>query len=107
MTRHLNTPRTRRDWTLDEDARLADLRAKNLSLMDIGVLMGRPHTSIKSRIETLARHAAAPPAPPAPADTRKVRKCLCCGREFNSDGPHNRLCGPCRSKSVSPYELYA
>jgi len=106
MSRRLNhsQPHTRREWTPEEDARLADLRGKGLSLEAVGELMGRPHTSIKSRIETLARHAA---EGAAHANTRKVRKCLCCGREFTSEGAHNRLCGVCRSKSVSPYELYA
>lgn len=27
---------------------------------------------------------------------RGPRKCLCCGRQFNSEGIHNRLCDPCR-----------
>lgn len=33
------------------------------------------------------------------------RKCLCCGKPFASQGPHNRLCTPCRGKSVGPYDL--
>lgn len=24
------------------------------------------------------------------------RACLCCGSQFISEGPHNRLCTPCR-----------
>ena len=31
------------------------------------------------------------------------RPCMCCGKKFDSKGPHNRLCGDCRVKSVSPY----
>ncbi len=31
------------------------------------------------------------------------RKCLCCGQQFTSEGPHNRLCTFCRNKDVSPY----
>lgn len=29
---------------------------------------------------------------------RKLRQrpCLCCGQTFASEGPHNRLCDPCR-----------
>ena len=27
------------------------------------------------------------------AAQRKLRRCLCCGEEFLSEGPHNRLCG--------------
>jgi hypothetical protein len=33
----------------------------------------------------------------------KVRPCLTCGAPFPSEGPHNRMCGPCRVASVSPY----
>lgn len=29
----------------------------------------------------------------------KVRPCLCCQRDFRSEGPHNRLCKPCRERS--------
>lgn len=30
------------------------------------------------------------------AARRRIRACLCCDKAFMSDGPHNRLCGPCR-----------
>lgn len=26
-----------------------------------------------------------------------TRACLCCGTSFASEGPHNRLCDPCRT----------
>lgn len=29
--------------------------------------------------------------------TRQVRKCMCCPKEFVSEGIHNRLCGRCRN----------
>lgn len=32
------------------------------------------------------------------------RLCLCCGNLFASEGPHNRMCGPCRTRNVSPFE---
>lgn len=37
----------------------------------------------------------------------KRRPCLCCRRDFDSDGPGNRLCAPCRVRvaDVSPYAL--
>lgn len=34
---------------------------------------------------------------------RGMRKCLCCGIDFMSEGPGNRLCQTCRHKDVSPY----
>lgn len=44
---------------------------------------------------------------PAPAPARQRRRCLCCGAEFMSAGPMNRLCGTCRKKSVAnEFELY-
>lgn len=29
-----------------------------------------------------------------------LRKCISCGVEFLSAGPHNRMCTPCRSKAA-------
>lgn len=40
---------------------------------------------------------------PRKISSRGVRKCLCCGRKFQSEGAHNRLCNGCRTKDVSPY----
>lgn len=34
------------------------------------------------------------------------RNCLCCGKPFSSQGPHNRLYASCRLKSAGPYDLY-
>lgn len=28
----------------------------------------------------------------------KVRSCMCCERDFTSEGPHNRLCDGCRKR---------
>ncbi|GAB1381357.1 hypothetical protein [Pararhodobacter aggregans] len=42
------------------------------------------------------------------ADTaakRGPRPCLCCGREFHSDGIHNRMCNPCRGRA-DPLDRY-
>lgn len=33
----------------------------------------------------------------------QTKKCLCCADDFLSDGPMNRLCNKCRTRSVSPY----
>ena len=29
----------------------------------------------------------------------KRRPCLCCGVTFDSEGPHHRMCGSCRTQS--------
>lgn len=30
---------------------------------------------------------------------RRLRPCLCCGKQFTSEGSHNRLCQPCRQSA--------
>lgn len=37
------------------------------------------------------------------ASTR--RPCMCCRQRFDSEGPHNRLCGRCRYYNLSPLAL--
>ncbi|WP_226557798.1 hypothetical protein [Salipiger thiooxidans] len=32
---------------------------------------------------------------------QKKRNCMCCGGFFMSEGPHNRLCNPCRARGTS------
>lgn len=27
----------------------------------------------------------------------ETRKCMCCQKDFKSEGPHNRICLPCKS----------
>ena len=29
---------------------------------------------------------------------RRIRSCMCCRSSFESEGPHNRLCDPCRKR---------
>lgn len=33
------------------------------------------------------------------AAINRIRSCLCCGVSFKSQGPHNRMCNPCRLRS--------
>lgn len=34
------------------------------------------------------------------------RKCMCCQREFPSEGAHNRLCPRCKGdKTMTPWEV--
>lgn len=33
-----------------------------------------------------------------------LKKCMCCGGKFLSDGPHNRLCNICRSRGAASVE---
>ena len=34
------------------------------------------------------------------ADRSRMRKCLCCPKEFLSEGPHHRMCNSCRQRSA-------
>lgn len=33
---------------------------------------------------------------------KKMRKCLGCGNQFDSNGPGNRFCGPCKTRRRRP-----
>jgi len=35
----------------------------------------------------------------------ETRPCLRCRQPFQSEGKHNRLCGPCGKLDVSPYAV--
>ena len=38
--------------------------------------------------------------------TLTPRPCMCCRKTFDSEGSHNRLCGPCKSsRSINPFEV--
>ena len=37
------------------------------------------------------------------AAKRVARPCMCCGRVFESEGIHNRLCGFCRSRDTTDW----
>ena len=42
----------------------------------------------------------------APKPMLNPRPCMCCRKEFDSEGNHNRLCCDCKSKrSINPYEV--
>lgn len=116
----MSVHRTYRPWSAEDDAALQELLAAGVGKSAIARRLGRPTSSIRSRLVTLSGHH--PHARPAPAPAikkpaapvvvaaptpqgMKRRRCMCCGTEFNSAGPHNRLCGRCRAKSaeISPY----
>lgn len=115
----MSVHRTYRPWCAEDDAALQELLAEGVGKSAIARRLGRPTSSIRSRLVTLGKplptrvqppQAIKKPAPvvvaaPTPPAGMKRRRCMCCGTEFNSAGPHNRLCGRCRAKSaeISPY----
>lgn len=63
------------------------------------------------RLTPLGRDALtdAPPSSGNETPTLKPRKCLCCGTQFPSSGPGNRICAPCRATEAyqsSPSAAY-
>jgi hypothetical protein len=80
-------------WTEPEDTELKSLLASGLARSVIAQRLGRPESSIHTRVA----HFALKPA-------TKRRQCMCCGNQFSSEGPHNRLCAACRKKQTSPYQ---
>lgn len=80
-------------YSAAEDERIRTLRAAGNKVRDIAQALGRSEESVSSRMRWID----------GVGGQSSKRKCLCCGRTFPSEGPHNRLCGSCRRQSVSPY----
>jgi hypothetical protein len=102
-----------RRFTPEEDACLVDLRRQGYTHQQIMLALGRARCSIQARLKILAAageditiqpYTRREP-PPEFSQIRTTRPCLCCNKLFPSEGPHNRLCGTCRTKSLSPYDL--
>lgn len=82
----------RTTWSQTEDDQVRALLAEGKSACAIAKAIDRSESSVYRRIEILTGKPKA-----------KKRHCMCCGREFASDGPHHRLCGSCRHRNLSPY----
>lgn len=67
-------------------------RHKYVVVDQAGERHGRPTTRdmAEERVEVLQRRDER-------ARNARERPCLCCGRNFRSEGIHNRLCTPCRA----------
>lgn len=79
-------------WSAEEDRTLLSMKAAGASPIAIARQLRRPESSVYRRIEVIDSRAQ-----------RRERPCMCCQNKFMSDGPHNRLCGRCRTKETSPY----
>ena len=112
---------SRRLWTPDQDAVLLAMLATGKTQQAIAAALGRPISSIPSRLEKLQERKRAPqllgePSPTMPhgqrscvkeggLGDRKQRKCLNCQRPFESAHCMNRLCAVCRRNTTSPFDL--
>ena len=81
-------------WSADEDAALRRMKADGVSPISMAKQLGRAESSVYRRLETLSTQAV-----------RRERPCMCCQQTFMSEGPHNRLCGRCRSKEKTPFDF--
>jgi hypothetical protein len=99
-------------YSQKDDIMLMSLRREGMSFERIGEYIGRHGKSVSARYYWLTKKgwtlnegltqkqiAEAIPA-------TKLRKCLCCGRSFNSEGPGNRLCQSCRHTASSHDHCY-
>lgn len=93
----------RAEWTPEELQRLRELWPDNPDRRVIADLMGRSLSSILAKASIMGL--------PSEVKLRKnplmktsVRPCMTCGKDFVSEGIHNRVCGGCKSTSdwISP-----
>jgi len=128
----MSNPRLIRGWTANEDDIILVANDDGgSSVSDAArrlapLLAGRSELSVYHRLRKLRRYpekrvvrreAAAPGEPAAVVDSghskpgwggeRRTRRraCLRCDRNFNSVGPHNRMCDRCRNRGaeLSPF----
>lgn len=85
----MGCPGNAKPWTPEEDAELKALRLSGLGQQQIARQMGRAVSSVYARL--------------AWQQKKKLRPCMSCGKDFSSEGSHNRLCNTCRNKRFSPY----
>ncbi|MCG3177457.1 MAG: hypothetical protein MOGMAGMI_02431 [Candidatus Omnitrophica bacterium] len=79
------------------------LRRAGATIREISQLTGLSTSAVHKRL-----------SPEAPQEIKPHRRkgtteraCMCCGKPFLSEGPHNRLCGACRNRSAGPYDTPA
>lgn len=73
------------------------LRAQGLKMRDIAARTGLSLSTVSARLGLKV-------AKPRKQRQTVERKCLGCGNTFDSEGPHNRLCNRCRTRSASPFD---
>lgn len=100
LRRQHREERERRNWKEHDDARLMRMIGAGIPVSTIAERMGRTELAVIARRHTIELSQS---SNPAPADRR--RKCMNCGHQFRSDGPHNRLCTACRGISLSPFDF--
>lgn len=89
-----------RYWAKADDEILLLMHEQGSSVESIALVVERPWRNVEKRLNELLTAlppATGPGAKAKPVKPAKVcRQCLCCQKTFLSDGPHHRMCNPCR-----------
>ncbi len=88
-----------RPWSTEDETAAQDMRAAGKTLAEIGEALDRSTTSVDACLRRLETRRNLQLKPKRLAN----RHCLCCRKPFVSEGAHNRLCGDCRTRNISPY----
>lgn len=86
-----------RPWSASDDGLLMEGQALSFTPVELAVLLGRTPGAVRMRIATLQRRAQTAAEESRMAARGRTRPCMRCAVPFASEGPHNRMCDPCRS----------
>jgi hypothetical protein len=83
-----------------------ELYELGLSVSRIARDSGRYQNSVRQALIRMGRHKAMSRAyiKPDSGGQPMMRRCLCCGDDFLSEGKHNRLCMVCKGRETGPLE---
>lgn len=96
------------------DEQVDEIRKSGKLSHELAKLFNVSDRTIRSIRSRQVYQVPAPPEAPrkqaglhvAPKPMLRPRPCMCCRKEFDSEGNHNRLCCDCKSKrSINPYEV--
>ena len=91
-------------YSADDDAAILYLRrVEHLTWPQIAYMLGRASgMAVSWRYRKLRARQELAKAPPK---VFRTRPCMRCGVNFASEGPHNRMCDPCRTfaDGLSPF----
>jgi|GEM_PF-1544328 len=76
-------------WSDDEISALNTLWNRGKSAADIAKILGRSEDSVSVKASRLLLSRKR-------KTEGKLIPCICCTRQFVSEGKHNRMCDPCR-----------
>lgn len=93
-------------WTPNEIATMTAILESGGTYQDVCNATGRTIASVMDKAWSLGlrlknrakRQYYGPSRKPKPSGPTTPRSCLCCAKEFESEGKHNRLCFDCRRK---------